>query len=78
SFLAQPTDESADARQAAGELLHIQQSVGYLHSLNGLDLYWVAFYAAFRDQEAKELAGWYSEDALLGIELDLESAQVFK
>ncbi len=51
---------------------------GYLHSLNGLDFYWVAFYAAFRDQEAKELAGWYPEDTLLGVELDPESAQVFK
>ena len=58
--------------------MHIQQSAGYLHSLNGLDLYRVAFYAAFRDQEAKELAGWHSEDALLRVELDLESAQVLK
>ena len=24
------------------------------------------------------MAGWYSEDALLGVELDLESAQVLK
>ena len=58
--------------------MHIQQSAGYLHSLNGLDLYWVAFYAMFRDQEAKELGDWYSEDTLLGVELDLESAQVLK
>ena len=39
-----------------------------------LQKYWFAFYAAYRDQEAKELAGWYSEDTLLGVELNLESA----
>ena len=47
-------------------------------SLDGFGLYRIALYATFRDQEAKELAGWYSEDALLGVELDLESAQVLK
>ena len=42
------------------------------------DSYKVAFYAAFRDQEAKELAGWYSKDTFLWVELDLESAQILK
>ena len=78
SFLAQPTDESADGCQAASELLHIQQSAGYLHPLDGLDLHGVALYAAFGDQETKELVGWYSENALLRVELDLESAQILK
>ena len=45
---------------------------------NGLDLHRIALYAAFGDQETKELGGWYSEDALLRVEFDLESAQVLE
>ena len=55
-----------------------QQSGGYFHLLNGLDLHRVALYTAFRDHDAKKLAGWYSKDAFLRVELDLESAQVLK
>ena len=78
SLLAQPTNESADGRQAASELLHVQQSAGYLHPLDGLDLHRVALCATFGDQEAQELADWYSENALLRVKLDLESTQVLK
>ena len=78
SFLAQPADKSVDGRQAAGELLHIQQSAGYLHPLDSLDLDGVALYAVFGNQEAQELAGWDSKNALLGVELDLESAKILK
>ena len=40
--------------------------------LDGFDLSRVALNAAFRDQEAKELAGWYSKHAFLWVELDLK------
>lgn len=46
SLLAQPTDETADGCQAAGKFLHVQQSGGHLHPLDGLDLHRVALYAA--------------------------------
>ncbi len=52
--------------------------MGDFHPLDGLDLHRIALYAAYGDQETKELAGWYSEDTLLGVELDLEPAQVLK
>ena len=69
SFRSSSTQRSACLEYQSGRLLH---------PLDGLDLHRVALYAAFRDQEAEELAGWYSEDALLRVELDLESAQVLK
>src|SRR3954464_13007593 len=46
SLLAEPADESADGCQTAGELLYVQQSAGYFHPLDGLDLHRVALYAA--------------------------------
>ena len=58
--------------------MHIKQSSGCFHPLDGLDLHRVALDAALRDQEAKELAGWYSKHALFWVELDLKSAQVLK
>ena len=39
TLLAQPTDETADGCQAAGKFLHVQQSGGRLHPLDGLDLH---------------------------------------
>ena len=64
--------------KASGELLDVSQPGGNLHPFYGLDLHRVAVNATFRDQEAEELAGWYSENALFWIELDLESAQILK
>ena len=47
SLLAQLIDETADGRQAAGKFLHVPQSDGHFHPLDGLDLHRVALYAAF-------------------------------
>ena len=74
SFLSKPADEAVQGGQASGKLLDVSKFGGNRHSLNGLDLYRIALYAALRDQEAKELVGWYSEDALLRVELDFEPA----
>ena len=51
-FLSEPADEVVQGGQASGKLLDVSKLGGNRHSLNGLDLYWVAFNAAFGDQEA--------------------------
>ena len=51
SFLSELADEAVQGGQAPGELLDVSKFGGNHHSLNGLDLYWVAFDAAFGDQK---------------------------
>lgn len=46
-LLAQPTDEVAEGCQAPSELLDVAQLGGFLHLLDGLDLYGIALDTAF-------------------------------
>ena len=52
-------------------ILDVTKLGGYLHSLDGHDLHGVAIDPTLGKKETIELVGWYSEDTLLRVELDL-------
>ena len=78
SLLSEPAHESFQRRQASGELLDVSQLGRDVYSLYSLDLHWVALDAAFGDQKAQKLAGWYPEHVFLWVEIDLKPVQILK
>src|SRR3954470_1758767 len=75
-FFSQPTEESAEGSQATGELLHLLQIFGLLHSLDCGYLLGIAFDSSLGNEKSQDLAGWYTKNTFLWVELDLVSAQI--
>ena len=76
SFLAQPTDESAQRCQATCELLNIAEGLWQLHSFNCTDLLRIRFDASAGQQETEQFSGRYAERTLGQIQLDSEPSRI--
>ena len=56
--------------------LDILDSPGSLHSLDGFYLVWIVLDSPMGNQEDKQFTRWYHEDALVGVELEVDPAKV--
>ena len=46
-----------------------------MHPEDGVDLLWIGYDASVADDEAKQLACWYPEDAFVRVELPVELSE---
>jgi hypothetical protein len=71
-------NELPESCHAPREALSLLQTSRGLHAINCFHLLWVHFDAMTQHEEAQELPPWYSEHALLKVELEPGGSHAIK
>ena len=76
--LSRSRDKPAESSHATGKPSHILDALWCFNLLDGLDLVGIGFNSPLRHKEPEKLAGGDSKHALLGVQFEVDLAQIYK